>query len=544
MPVKSRKRKLHLRKLLNDGDYQHNVDVLKNKAGEIIPFKRRHSSSSFHEFIPCEHCRAMFMRSNLWKPKKNCAFKPQSQADDDTNSRQCQGSGSLLLPYSSEASAEFKRDIMRAMHQDEVTTAMRTDDLIMKFGNRLHFKHGHLQHRRQYIRDRIRQVGRLLVDMQKTVGSVRNLTDCIVPEMFGHVVKSVRRICGFDKDAHLYTVPSLALKMGHSLKECTRIAINFCTVKGSTMAEKKAKYEAFLSLCDNEWSHEVSSHALRSLNQRKFNKPVVLPLTQDVKLLHKHLVAKAKASTESLCEEPSSAAWTELCEVTLTQIVIFNRRRGGEAERLLVSAYCARSNKNASEDLHACLSQVEQFLCKQFRTVYVEGKRGRKVPMLLNKTVQTQINLLLETRTAAGIAADNAYLFARRNSLFPYRSSDCLRKFANECGAKNADALTSTKLRKHIATMSQVLSLRRHELDLLANFLGHDVRVHREFYRLPEQTLQVAKVSKLLIAMEHGETVNLQGRNLDNVSVDVPGETIYLYSLDIFASGFALSSNL
>lgn len=164
--------------------------------------------------------------------------------------------------------------------------------------------------------------------------------------------------------------------------------------------------------------------------------------------------------------------------------------------------------------------------------------------MLLNKTVQTQINLLLETRTAAGIAADNAHLFARRNSLFPYRSSDCLRKFANECGAKNADALTSTKLRKHIATMSQVLSLRRHELDLLANFLGHDVRVHREFYRLPEQTLQVAKVSKLLIAMEHGETVNLQGRNLDNVSVDVPGETIYLYSLDIFASGFALSSNL
>jgi len=63
------------------------------------------------------------------------AFKPQSQADDDTNSRQCQGNGSLLLPYSSEASEEFKRDIMRAMHQDEVTTAMRTDDLIMKFGN-------------------------------------------------------------------------------------------------------------------------------------------------------------------------------------------------------------------------------------------------------------------------------------------------------------------------------------------------------------------------------------------------------------------------
>ena len=85
--------------------------------------------------------------------------------------------------------------------------------------------------------------------------------------------------------------------------------------------------------------------------------------------------------------------------------------------------------------------------------------------------------------------------------------------------------LTSTKLRKHIATMSQMLALRSHELDLLANFLRHDISVHREFYRLPEQTLQVAKVSKLLNAMERGDTVSLQGRNLDNVDVNVTGGT-------------------
>ena len=84
----------------------------------------------------------------------------------------------------------------------------------------------------------------------------------------------------------------------------------------------------------------------------------------------------------------------------------------------------------------------------------------------------------------------------------------------------------STKLSKHIATMSQMLSLKRHELDLLANFLGHDIRIHREFYRLPEETLQMAKVSKLLLAMERGETTNLQGRNFDNISVNVPGEVI------------------
>jgi len=53
--------------------------------------------------------------------------------------------------------------------------------------------------------------------------------------------------------------------------------------------------------------------------------------------------------------------------------------------------------------------------------------------------------------------------------------------------------------------------------------MGHDIKVHREFYRLPEETLQVAKVSKLLLAMERGELASLQGRNFDDVNVDVPG---------------------
>jgi len=71
--------------------------------------------------------------------------------------------------------------------------------------------------------------------------------------------------------------------------------------------------------------------------------------------------------------------------------------------------------------------------------------------------------------------------------------------------------------------MSQMLSLLAHELDLLASFMEHGIRVHREFYRLLEETLQVAKVSKLLLAMASGELASLQGRNFDDVDFDVPG---------------------
>ena len=287
--------------------------------------------------------------------------------------------------------------------------------------------------------------------------------------------------------------------------------------------QTKQKFELFLSLSDSEWSHEISSHALRSLHQRKFNKPLVLPLAEDVKTMHNHLDEKARECVEALACTPTSSLWSKLCQVTLTQVVLFNRRRGGEAERVLLSVYNGSDVENVNEDVQKCLSKVERALCKEFRILYTEGKRGRKVPILLSRCAQEQLRLLVDTRDTVGVSQLNEYLFARRSSSTPYRSSDCLRKFALESGAKNPMALTSTKLRKHIGTMSQMLSLRSNELDILANFLGHDINVHREFYRLPEQTLQVAKLSKLLIAVEHGETTNLQGRNLDDIDVNVPG---------------------
>ncbi|KTG37250.1 hypothetical protein cypCar_00004133 [Cyprinus carpio] len=54
-------------------------------------------------------------------------------------------------------------------------------------------------------------------------------------------------------------------------------------------------------------------------------------------------------------------------------------------------------------------------------------------------------------------------------------------------------------------------------MDQLANFLGHDIRIHREFYRLPEKTLQLAKISKVLMALEQGRLAEFHGKNLDEI---------------------------
>ncbi|KAL7853949.1 hypothetical protein AOLI_G00207930 [Acnodon oligacanthus] len=73
---------------------------------------------------------------------------------------------------------------------------------------------------------------------------------------------------------------------------------------------------------------------------------------------------------------------------------------------------------------------------------------------------------------------------------------------------------------KHVATVSQILNLKNNELDQVADFLGLDFRVHREYYRLSEATTQLAKISKLLLAMEKGCLPDLQGKSLDDIEIE------------------------
>ena len=156
--------------------------------------------------------------------------------------------------------------------------------------------------------------------------------------------------------------------------------------------------------------------------------------------------------------------------------------------------------------------------------VEIRGKRDRKVPVILTPEVKNSIDLLNKTRRAVGIPDKNPYVFARpnRQSLEHLRGWDCLRKFATECDPplSNPTNIPSTKLRKYIATISQVLSLKETEVDWLARHFGHDIRIHRDFYRLHESTIETAKVSKLLLTVDQGETRKFTGKTLAEIDLN------------------------
>ena len=63
-------------------------------------------------------------------------------------------------------------------------------------------------------------------------------------------------------------------------------------------------------------------------------------------------------------------------------------------------------------------------------------------------------------------------------------------------------------------TRRQILSLKGEEIDIVAKHLRHDIAVHREYYRLQSETLELCKVSKFLSAGYEGELGKYQGKEL------------------------------
>ncbi|XP_030257903.1 uncharacterized protein LOC115572198 isoform X3 [Sparus aurata] len=247
----------------------------------------------------------------------------------------------------------------------------------------------------------------------------------------------------------------------------------------------------------------------------------MIPLTEDVMKLQKVLKSTEEEAKDKLLNGPNPTAYETLSECLLAQIILFNRRRQGEAAKMPLVTYRDRAAEQPNEDIMKCLSRLEKDLSHEFTRLVVRGKRGRKVPVLLTKGMTSSLDFLIENRgVERDILESYEYVFARQNTDSHIRGSDCLRKYAALSGAKRPETLTSTQLRKHVATLSQIMNLKDNESDQLAKYMGHDIRVHREYYRLTENTLQLAKMSKLLMAIELGTDV-YRGKSLDELDLDL-----------------------
>ena len=171
-----------------------------------------------------------------------------------------------------------------------------------------------------------------------------------------------------------------------------------------------------------------------------------------------------------------------------------------------------------------------EFECFRLDVVNIRGKRGRKVPIILTAEMVKAILSLIHYRGAAGVNRENKYIFAAptRDSLKFLRGHDCLSAVVQRCGVKSPSAIKSTRLRKYVATVSQIVDLDEREMNWLARHMGHDLSVHKDFYRLHESTIELSKVSRLLLAVDQGSAGKWAGKKLDEITLK--GKFIIFFS--------------
>lgn len=551
-PKKSKERLMQLELLRNKGNLQHNKNVLDKKNGALIVGRRPSMADEVEasNFLPCKHCFKFFKKKLLYRHINRCSFKNNESTSSFPKRRNNLMLSAALL-HVNDDHKKLQTEVFNSMKCDEVTLVAQKDNLICLFGSRL-LKNHRERHLKNYISQRLRQLAKFLLILRSLEPDVQDLQDFFVPTHYKTVVQAAKKLSGYDDDKNTFTHPSNALKIGHSILQCADILQSQFLIKSGPEHELK-NLKNFIQVFEKEWRYSISSNACTDMSKKKFNKHVGLPDAKDITLLHNFLLNQLeKLKTSINLGEINQENYKKLCQNLLTQIILLNRRRSGEVQRIKVVDYLNRNKNKIQEEIHKSLSKVEIQLSKNFECFEIRGKCGRAVPVLLITSMKESLDLLLTMRNAVSVFKQNDYMFAIPNTeVGCYRGSDCLRNASKECGSSSPELLTSTKLRKHIATMSQLLNLTKNDREQLANFMGHDLKIYDEYYRLPDETLQVSRISKILLAMESNNLHKLRGKTLEEFddflmpsnavenssdsdsNVEITG-TYYLYIIDKF----------
>lgn len=499
--------------LQNQGDFRYNMEVLRSGKGTVIP-KYRTRSKKIENLLACRYCKGLYQKRVLFLHSKNCSMKP---TDEPFRKGDALRQGRLLLPVPSTIDEDFYRQVITRMRDDDIKHIVKTDPLILEYGRRLFYRRDLEEHTANQISSKMRELARLLQNFQEEHGSDYMLSELVDGAVFDKLVDCVKTLAKFDTETHQFQKPWLATQLGHALRKCSSIKKSIAVKNMKDGDPENSQYEKlvreaerFDSAFIGDWYDHVSSTANQSKFSMQRNKPKLIPSIKDVSKVLKILDEKMEEEED----------YPSLVKATLCAIATFNRKRGGEVQRMKIKDLENINKGNVNTDVLQSLNEAEKKMVNFFDRVEIRGKFNRTVPILLTPKMKTALQRIKEMRKSRP-ELTSVYLFATPTGQRPYRGDHILKDIAEEAKVENIQFFNHTSLRKQAATLSQAIGVTELQQDQLATFLGHDIRIHREFYRLPQDLLQKARVAKILMSLNHGEEAAFEDINNGKIDNDV-----------------------
>ncbi len=328
---KRTKSKLLLDDLRREGDHNHNLNVMREKRGQLILVRREAGAFIADNYTPCTACLGWFHATELRKHMKYRCSKRSGETSNPPRSKDLMYQSKSLMRDTTVSKG--LGEVLSSMREDEFTKIVKSDLLIKQLGDAWFQKSRRNKLRRKnYASDRMRRAAKFLVKMQQLDPEVSCMSDCLKPERFEIVVTAVKAV-GADKDGCDSSDdepenPSVMIKLAEDIKRMTghKLSLGYKSYDQKMVAEATA----FSHVLDLEMSVKITKNASAVLQERRFNKKIELPQPTDVKKFSDYILAEL----DQLSLTVEWDTYRRAIKLVQCRLLTYNKRRPGELENI------------------------------------------------------------------------------------------------------------------------------------------------------------------------------------------------------------------
>lgn len=369
------------------------------------------------------------------------------------------------------------------------------------------------------IQQKLRDAGRLLIAARKISSKITEFSSLYHVNHCDTVVQAIRDVTKFNSTTKQFGAPSTASTLITLINSIGELLI--IELMKADEREQESNVSRFLVVFKRDVKKKINKLAAVQKLKRQRETKLNLPTTSDIKTLMSYIDDKRDRCFTNLTKQYSFENWILLSKLTLMSLLLFNRKRVGDTQNMLLSDYYGREIISEHSDkslLETVPENVKKLIESRMR---IRGKLYQNVSALVKHNVNECIKIIIRYRKEAGIPEANQFLFAMPSKFGKIKTINAcalFNKYSTLCGADNPSSLRGTKCRKHLATALSRKKLNDSVISNVARFMGHTEQIHRAVYRQNDLLNEVIQMSEILEEAQGNVNINTNTTSATNSS--------------------------
>ena len=453
--------------------------------------------------VMCSGCKGFFSRKYKARHQMICPENGSNLMLPMVSVEQCQGTEQYSVGF---------RNLLNTLHQDKVGDYIKTDKIILMIGNRsfsaLKRKKDKKTETSKYVRARMRLTARIYMAFRdeyakqrdiKLEEKLNNAADIYRREVITVLGRAINQLCEKSTDGDVATAVTvtgqksgLKINILNLLKLTAKLLIGHFLIQNLDARSKMVvDFVQVLRL----FQDELFGDAYYDLSYRKNvknRKPLNLPRNDDVQLLL-HECEEVMKTADMF--DISGDSYVSLRAATVTYLIIYNARRGGEPVRLQVQQWKEALNGEWVDN-----DMEEEEETDDELVTYQTGKGANHlVPVFFPPVTHTAMKYLTdkEIRRNAGVLCTNEYIFASTQNSASHASGwHSINSILERLQIKGA--INATQNRHRVASLLSHLKLTEKEKELIYKHFGHSKNINENVYQAAAGSLQLATTAQKL----------------------------------------------